>query len=77
MELRKLFGVQTQSKVPFNYEDMSDFSDADISTGLFTIYNFSCLFTYTYYINTFCIIFLQQCMLIQILQQVTSKKDNS
>ena len=37
MELRKLFGVQTQSKVPFNYEDMSDFSDADISTGLFTI----------------------------------------
>ena len=35
MELRQLFGVHTQSnKVPFNYEDMSDFSDADISTGL-------------------------------------------
>ena len=37
MELRQLFGVHTQSKVPFNYEDMSDFSDADISTGTFII----------------------------------------
>ena len=52
MELRQLFGVHTQSKVPFNYEDMSDFSDADISTGLFTFYNFSCLFTYTYSITS-------------------------
>ena len=55
MELRQLFGVHTQSKVPFNYEDMSDFSDADISTGLFIIFQ---LFVYIlnsfYYYNSAC-----------------------
>ena len=31
-ELKTMGGVDIKPKVPFNYEDISDFSDADIST---------------------------------------------
>ena len=54
MELRQLFGVHTQSnKVPFNYEDMSDFSDADISTGLFIVHIFTIFQLFVYFLNSF------------------------
>lgn len=52
MELRQLFGVHTQSKVPFNYEDMSDFSDADISTGLL-VHIFTIFQLFVYILNSF------------------------
>ena len=53
MELRQLFGVHTQSKVPFNYEDMSDFSDADISTGLFIVHILTIFQLFVYILNIF------------------------